>query len=205
MAANLTNVAVDQIERGDVVCQRGIYAPTACFDATIRLLPSVREPLRHWQRVHLCIGTSEVLARVALLQSKQIRPGTEEPAQLVLEEPVVCTLNQRFIIRFYSPLITIGGGGVVFPYSRKPRGAEARARVLARMRALLSAGTPSVRLGRLIDDAKAMDAQSAAVAMQETLANCADIARNLAGAGKIVELKGDKPLYLSLARCAAVS
>ena len=202
VAANLTNVAVDQIERGDVVCQRGIYAPTACFDATIRLLPSVREPLRHWQRVHLCIGTSEVLARVALLQSKQIRPGDEEPAQLVLEEPVVCTLNQRFIVRFYSPLITIGGGGVVFPYSHKPRGAAARTRVLARMRALLSAGTPSVRLERLIDDARVMDAQSAAVAMQETLANCADIARNLAGAGKIVELKGDKPLYLSLARCA---
>ena len=201
VAANLSNIALDEISRGDVVCHKGVYAPTTCFDAVIKLLPNVREPLKHWQRVHLCIGTSEVLARVALLHAKQIAPGEGAPAQLVLEEPVVCTLEQRFIIRFYSPLITIGGGTVVYPYSSKPRGAQARARLLVRIEALRTATTPALRLERLVADAGMLEAPKAAMAIQETPENLSRIAGKLARAGSLVELKGDRPIYVSPERC----
>ena len=197
VAANLSGIAVDELSRGDVVCHKGIYAPTSCFDAVLTLLPSVKEALKHWQRVHLCIGTSEVLARVALLKTKQIAPGGEESVQLVLEEPVVCTSGQRFIVRFYSPLITIGGGQVIYPYSHKPRGAQARARVLARIEALRTADTPALRLERIVTDAGMMGAPEAAIAVQETPANLSPIAAGLVKQGKLAELKGDRPLYLS--------
>ena len=200
IAANLTGIAVDELNRGDVVCHKGIFAPTTCFDAVLTLLPSVKEALKHWQRVHLCIGTSEVLARVALLKTKQVAPGGEEPVQLVLEEPVVCTSGQRFIIRFYSPLITIGGGQVIYPYSHKPRGTQARARVLARIEALRTADTPALRLERLVADAGMLEAPAAAIAIQETPANLSQIAAGLIKQGKLVDLKGDLPLYLSPAR-----
>ena len=200
VAANLSNIAVDDIQRGDVVCQKGVYSPTTCFDAVIRLLPAVEAPLRHWQRVHLCIGTSEVLARVALLQTKQIAPGGEEPAQLVLEEPVVCTLGQRFILRFYSPLVTIGGGSVVFPYSRKPRGAEARARVLSRIDGLSHAETSASRLEYLVSSEGILDAHSAALDIQEGPASVAKIAGELAARGKLIELRGDRSVYVSQER-----
>ena len=201
VAANLSGIAVDELSRGDVACHKGVYAPTSCFDAILRLLPPVKDPLKHWQRVRLCIGTSDVLARVALLDVKQILPGEEKPAQLVLEEPVVCTADQRFIIRFYSPLTTIGGGGVVFPYSHKPRGARARARALARIEGLRTAEGPGQRLERLVEDAGLMDAPSAAIAIQETPAALASIAAELVGKGALVELRGDRPIYLSPARC----
>ncbi|MBR1672259.1 MAG: selenocysteine-specific translation elongation factor [Fretibacterium sp.] len=200
VAANLSGIAVDELSRGDVVCHKGVYAPTSCFDAVLKLLPATKEALRHWQRLHLCIGTSEVLARVALLRSKQIAPGGEEPAQLVLEEPVVCTSGQRFILRFYSPLITIGGGTVVYPYSHKPRGAQARARVLARIEGLRTADTPALRLERLVGDAGMLDAAAASIAIQETPAHLTQAAGELLKQGKLVELKGDRALYFSPTR-----
>ncbi|MCR4818337.1 MAG: selenocysteine-specific translation elongation factor [Fretibacterium sp.] len=199
VASNLSGISVDELKRGDVVCHKGIFAPTACFDAVLTLLPSVKEALRHWQRVHLCIGTAEVLARVAMLRSKQIAPGGEEPVQLVLEEPVAAASGQRFIIRFYSPLITIGGGQVIYPYSHKPRGAHARARVLARIEGLRTADTPALRLERLVEDAGMLEAPAAAIAIQETPANLSKIAAGLVKQEKLLDLKGDRPLYLSMA------
>ena len=158
VAANLAGIDIDEIQRGDVVCNKGVFKPTTCFEAVIKLMPEVKEPLRHWQRIHVCIGTSEVLARVSLLNTKQIEPGQEIPAQLVLEEPVVCTYGQKFIIRFYSPLITIGGGEIIFPYSYKPRGAVLRAKILERIENLISAkNNPERRFEYLIHEAGSIE------------------------------------------------
>ena len=200
VAANLSGIAVDELARGDVVCRKGVYSPTRCFDALLRVLSSASEPLKHWQRVRLCIGTSDILARVSLLRTRTVAPGEEEPAQLVLEEPVVCTADQRFIIRFYSPLITIGGGRVVFPYSHKPRGAAARTAALSRIGALASAATPDERLRCLVTEAGMMDAPRAAIAVQEAPSDLAAVVARLVKAGELVELKGERPLLLSPSR-----
>ncbi|MBQ9628270.1 MAG: selenocysteine-specific translation elongation factor, partial [Synergistaceae bacterium] len=169
VAANLAGIDIDEISRGDVVCHKGIFRATRCFEAMIKLMPEVREPLKHWQRVHVCTGTSEVLARVSLLRSKQIEPGDEEPAQLVLEEPVVCTYGQRFILRFYSPLITIGGGEIIFPYSYKPRGAASRAKILERILRLKEAGRDSEsRFEYLINEAGSISRSESLQLIQDT-------------------------------------
>lgn len=199
VAANLAGIDIDEITRGDVVCHKGIFKATKCFEAVIKLMPEVREPLKHWQRVHVCTGTSEVLARVSLLRSKQIEPGDEEPAQLVLEEPVVCTYGQRFILRFYSPLITIGGGEIVFPYSYKPRGAALRAKILERIVKLKEAGRDSVsRFEYLIDEAGSISKTESLQLIQNTQENAERIAEELIAQGKIVQLDND---YVSKKRC----
>ncbi|MCL2768114.1 MAG: selenocysteine-specific translation elongation factor, partial [Synergistaceae bacterium] len=120
IAANISGVSVDNITRGDVLCAANIYSNTSCFDALIHVLESSPDSIKHWQRVHLLIGTSDVLARISLLGEKKIEPGTESPVQIFTEEKIVCTYSQRFILRFYSPLDTIAGGKVLVPYSRRP-------------------------------------------------------------------------------------
>ena len=199
VAVNLSNISVDELSRGDVVCRKGVYRNTRCFDTILNVLPSAAEPLKHWQRVRLYIGTSDVLARVSLLEAKHIRPGEEAPAQLVIEEDVVCTAEQRFIIRFYSPLVTIGGGRVVFPYAHKPRGAAARKNSASRVRALSSASSVEERLRLLVEQAGVMDFECASVAIQETSDALNVIASRVLKGGGVTELKGDKPVYLSSA------
>ena len=199
VAANLAGIDIDEISRGDVVCQKGIFKPTRCFESFIKLMSEVKEPLKHWQRVHVCTGTSEVLARVSLLQAKQIEPGESQPAQFVLEEPIVCTSGQRFIIRFYSPLITIGGGEIVFPYSYKPRGAASRAKILERIQSLHSASDNQARLAYLIAESGSVDKSEALKIIQDTPANLETVAKELITENKIVELDNN---YLSQKYCA---
>ena len=199
VAANLAGIDIDEISRGDVVCQKGIFKPTRCFESFIKLMSEVKEPLKHWQRVHVCTGTSEVLARVSLLQAKQIEPGESQPAQFVLEEPIVCTSGQRFIIRFYSPLITIGGGEIVFPYSYKPRGAASRAKILERIQSLHSASDNQARLAYLIAESGSVDKSEALKIIQDTPANLEAVAKELIAENKIIELDNN---YLSQKYCA---
>ncbi len=141
VAACLSDVSLDEIKRGDVVCARSVYRQTSCMDAMLKLLDFVPEPLEHWQRVRLHVGTSDVIARVSMLEDENLLPGHSAPVQLVLEEPVAVTLGQRFVIRFYSPLRTIGGGEVLLPYARRPSGKKHRDAERERlMRLLLSQG-----------------------------------------------------------------
>lgn len=198
VAINLAGIDIDEISRGDVICHKGVFKPTKCFEAVIKLMSEVKEPLKHWQRVHICTGTSEILARVSLLKSKFIEPGDEQPAQLVLEEPVVCTYGQKFIIRFYSPLITIGGGEIIYPYSYKPRGAAARAKVLERINNLSNSRTPERRFEYLIHEFGKIDKSEALLLIQDISENVEKLAGELISQGKILELDNN---YVSKEYC----
>ncbi len=197
VAMNLSGISVDEISRGEAVCHKGVYSTTRCFDAVLKLLPNVAEPLKHWQRVRLYVGTSDVLARVALLTSKQLEPGSEAPVQIVTEEDIICVLEERFIIRFYSPLITLGGGRVIFPYSHKPRGSLARASTLARIEKLSSAVSAEDRLHLWVDEMQMADLHQAAAAMQESPEELSVIASRVIKQGYMFELKGERPVYIS--------
>jgi selenocysteine-specific elongation factor len=197
VAANISGIAVDELARGDVVCGGGAYSATRCFDAVLKVLPSAAAPgIKHWQRVRVYLGAADVLARVSLLDGKHVPPGEEAPAQLITEEDVVCTAEERFIIRFYSPLTTIGGGRVVFPYSHKPRGAAARRVSSARIRALDTAGVEA-RFQVLVEQAGIMDFDKVAASLQETHEATSELAARALKLGSVVELKGDKPVYVS--------
>jgi selenocysteine-specific elongation factor len=127
VAINLGGVEVTDLARGDVLCAPGTFEATRRFDVTLELLADAR-PLRHGARVRFHHGTSEVLGRVALSSlvggsapAAEAPAGAAAYARIRLEAPAVLTRGDRFILRAYSPPLTIGGGVVVDPHP--PRGA----------------------------------------------------------------------------------
>lgn len=115
-ALNLSGVDVDEIKRGDVVVHPNTFKATGRIDAEIRVLRNVLHPLKHNDSVKFFMGTAEVMARVRTLGMDAIEGDIDGFVQLELDEPVVCSKGDRFIIRRPSPAETIGGGEVINPF-----------------------------------------------------------------------------------------
>jgi len=141
-AVNLQGVERAAIERGDVLSLPGLLRPSFMLDATCELLADAPAPLKTRQRVRFHIGTSEVMARVHLLEGPSLEPGARGPVQLRLEAPVVALPRDRYVIRSYSPMVTIGGGELLDVAPPKARRSPA---LLARL-SLLAQGTPEAVL-----------------------------------------------------------
>lgn len=128
VAVNLAGVEAGELERGSVVAEPGAFAPTTRLDAELYLLPQARA-LAHRTRVRFYLGTAEAFGRVLLLDREELAPGETAFAQLILEAPVVAARGDRFVLRSYSPMATIGGGEVVEALARRHK--RYRAEVLA--------------------------------------------------------------------------
>ncbi|MCC7262669.1 MAG: selenocysteine-specific translation elongation factor [Candidatus Latescibacteria bacterium] len=124
-ALNLPGVEVDEITRGDALVAPEYFRPTQLLDVRLRLLPSCPKPLETRTRVRLHLGTAEVMARVVLLEGQTLEPGGSALAQLRLETPLVAAWGDRFVLRRYSPPLTIGGGRILDPHPVKHRRREA--------------------------------------------------------------------------------
>ncbi|MEG1604021.1 MAG: selenocysteine-specific translation elongation factor, partial [Cloacibacillus sp.] len=120
VAVNLAGLALAEVKRGDVVTSRGCFTPSSCLDVQMRLLGAA-EPVKHWQRLRLHLGTTEAMARVSLLDREILMPGESAPAQLITEEPVVTSMKSSFILRTYSPLITVAGGNILMAAGERPK------------------------------------------------------------------------------------
>ncbi len=122
VAVNLASVDHNEIERGMVLVEAATLMPTQIVDAEIEVLPGSPRPLRSRQRVRFHIGTAEVLARVLVLnETGEIAPGGRDLVQLTMEKPIVAIPGERFIIRRYSPQMTIGGGVIIDNLASKRR------------------------------------------------------------------------------------
>lgn len=113
VAMNIAGIKKDQAARGSVIAPIGTLKKTMMLDVKIKLLKSLDRAIANRTRVRLYIGTKEILCRMILLDRDELKPGEEAFAQLRLEEEIVAKRKDRFIIRFYSPMFTIGGGEVV--------------------------------------------------------------------------------------------
>jgi selenocysteine-specific elongation factor len=138
-AINLQGIDKIDLERGDVLGHPGEFAPTFMLDAVLQHLADAPRPLRHRARVRLHVGTSEIMGRVILLDRDDLAPGEEAYVQLRLEEPAIVLPRDRFVIRSYSPVQTIGGGMVLDAQPVKHRRGEAG---LAEHFQLLAEGSP---------------------------------------------------------------
>ena len=112
-AINLQGVEIKQIERGSQIAEIGYLQSLNQMGVTLLLLGSAQKPITQNQRIRIHLGTQEVMARVALIDGKTLQPGDECPALLRLEQPMVAARGDKFIIRSFSPVITIGGGEVM--------------------------------------------------------------------------------------------
>jgi selenocysteine-specific elongation factor len=134
-AVNLQGVERAAIERGDVLSLPELLQPTYMLDATCELLRDAPAPLRPRQRVRFHTGTREVMARLHLLDAPELEPGQTGHVQLRLEGPVVALPRDRYVIRSYSPMVTIGGGELLDVVPDKARRSAAR---VGRLRTLES-------------------------------------------------------------------
>jgi len=130
-ALNLAGVTTQELARGMVLAPPSTFRPASRMDASLTLLPSAKT-LKDRARVHLHAYTFETIATVVLFGQKQISPGETALAQLRLAEPTLLLPGDRFIVRQFSPVVTIGGGIVLdaSPIPRMP-GLEAFLKTLA--------------------------------------------------------------------------
>lgn len=157
VAINLAGIDREEVQRGDVLAAPGALRPTNSFAGRLTL---VADELKHGTRVHLHTGTTEVLARVLLLEGEVLKAGQEAFVQIKSEAAIVVGRGDRFIIRSYSPVHTIGGGGVVEPHAayKKSQAEAAKAELEAKEsgglasvieQGLLAAGIQPIMIGEL--------------------------------------------------------
>jgi selenocysteine-specific elongation factor len=116
-ALNLSGIEKSNIQRGDVITCRDTIRPTMIADAVLHTVKG-NNSITHNQRVHVHIGTKETTARIRILGADEIPEGSKGYVQIRFEEPVALSREDRFIIRSYSPVRTLGGGWVIFHTTR---------------------------------------------------------------------------------------
>ena len=115
VAINLSNIKKKEIHRGCVIAPKNSMKNTDLLDVKLSVLPDSMRIVTNHERLHLYTGTSEILCRAVLLDKEEIGPGESGLVQLRLEEEIALKRGDRFVVRFYSPMETIGGGVVLEP------------------------------------------------------------------------------------------
>ena len=155
-ALNLAGVETSEIARGMVLAAPGLYQATSRLDCSLTLLPSAR-PLKNRARVHFHSGTAEMVAEVVLLDRKELAPGNKGYVQLRLAHPGLFLPQDRYIVRQFSPVVTIGGGVVLDNLPGRHRPLDP---AVAQFLSVLEKGSEEERLELLV-----REAGEAAVAM----------------------------------------
>ncbi len=142
-AVNLADIEAAGLKRGDVLSEPGVFRPVQHLDCRLELLGSAK-PLKHRAPVHFHSGTAEIEAEVRLFGgAATLPPGTTAYARVVLREPALLLPGDRFIIRMFSPVVTIGGGVVIDIGERRYRKTDDVAERLG-----------NLGIGRLVREAK---------------------------------------------------
>ncbi len=118
-AINISNVKKDDVSRGDVLAKPGTLEESMMIDVKIKMTNHTEYTIKHWSRLRLFHGTREIFCRAVPLESDEIKTGEEGFAQLRLEEKIICKKGDKFVLRSYSPVDTIGGGVIIDTASKK--------------------------------------------------------------------------------------
>ncbi|NLI69644.1 MAG: selenocysteine-specific translation elongation factor [Firmicutes bacterium] len=193
VAINLSGVEKSELERGSVICSPGYFRRTSMLDASVTILNRVTRDVKNLDPLHLYLGTSRVVARMAILDKEILRPGERGLVQLRLESPLVADRKDRFIIRSYSPVVTIGGGMVLDPFSeRRPR--RARRTIIKTLRELereiLTSGTDRSYVVQKISQLKVADFSRLETMARLGKEKLESLIGELKDEGKIMDLGG---------------
>jgi selenocysteine-specific elongation factor len=149
-AVNLAAIEPSDIARGMVLTEPGRFRAAGRIDCALDLLPSAR-PLKNRAPVHFHSGAAEVEAEIRLIAgSEPVRPGSRQYVRFVLRDPLLLLPGDRFIIRMFSPVVTIGGGVVLDTTGHRYRRGEPAA---GRLR-VLEFGGPEERVALLVRESK---------------------------------------------------
>ncbi|MGN0299190.1 MAG: selenocysteine-specific translation elongation factor [Lachnospiraceae bacterium] len=125
-ALNLASIKKEEVHRGFVAAYPESMKNSSRIDVRLEMIRGTSRVITNQMRLHLHIGTAEVLCRVILLQHQELKAGESGYAQLVLEKEIAVKKMDYFVLRFYSPLETIGGGVVLNEYAPKHKRKENR-------------------------------------------------------------------------------
>ena len=115
VAVNLPGIGKEQISRGEILATAGSMEGTMIADVRLQLLKSGQRTLKSGTRVHLYHGAAELVCKIILFDRVVLKPGEEAVVQLRMEQMTAMKAGDHFVIRFYSPVETIGGGVVLNP------------------------------------------------------------------------------------------
>jgi selenocysteine-specific elongation factor len=118
-AVNLAGIEHTELKRGMALATPGKFRKTRRIDVRLELLPSARK-MKQSSRVHFHAGTAETIAEVFFHGEKELAPGGSAPANFKLQDEILVLPGDRFIVRQFSPVVTIGGGAVLDPLARRP-------------------------------------------------------------------------------------
>jgi len=193
-AVNLQGVDLTQVERGMVLTCPRMFGSTSLVDVKLNLLPGAR-PLKNLVKVRFHQGTAEVLARVALLGTETLATGKSAFAQLRLDSPAFCLYGDAFIIRQFSPTVTIGGGRILNPRPTKHRINDAAA--LAALEKL--DGSDAVEVARAMistQPKRAVDLRELNSLFGMPERELKDICSSLAKTGQLVLIPAPTPVFM---------
>ncbi|MDR2899726.1 MAG: selenocysteine-specific translation elongation factor [Clostridiales bacterium] len=152
VAVNLASIKREEAPKGRVIAAPDSMFPTFMVDVKLNILNDCNRTVKNNSRVHIFHGSAETLCKVVLLDRDELNPGESGYAQLRLEDEMVFKYGDRYIIRFYSPMETIGGGMVVNPLPKKhPRFKDEILNTLDN----LENGSPDARLLEIIKERSA--------------------------------------------------
>lgn len=130
VAVNLPGIGKEQISRGEILAAAGSMEGTMIADVRLQLLKSGQRSLKSGTRVHLYHGAAELVCKIILFDRVVLKPGEETIVQLRMEQVTAMKAGDHFVIRFYSPVETIGGGVVLNPNGvKRKKGQNADAAV----------------------------------------------------------------------------
>ena len=130
VAVNLPGIGKEQISRGEILATAGSMEGTMIADVRLQLLKSGQRSLKSGTRVHLYHGAAELVCKIILFDREVLKPGEEAVVQLRMEQVTAMKAGDHFVIRFYSPVETIGGGVVLNPNGvKRKKGQNADAAV----------------------------------------------------------------------------
>ncbi|MDK2821102.1 MAG: selenocysteine-specific elongation factor [Clostridia bacterium] len=193
VALNLAGIDADSINRGSTLLTPGFLRPTYRLDAKFKLLDGART-LSNRTRVRFYLGTCEALGRIVLLDRDKLSSGETAFVQLLMETPVVANRGDRFILRSYSPMATIGGGQIVDPYPKKHR--RFQTQVLEALRLRLE-GSPEDVLSQVIkEQPKGIECKDAALKASLPPEEAKKLLFNMEEKGIVVLLSADDDSYV---------
>ena len=196
-ALNLAGIEVAELERGMSLAAPGIFDATQRVEALLHLLPSAR-PLKHRARVHFHCGTAAVVAEVRLAAGmEKLEPGASAYAQLLLREPALLLPGDRFIVRQFSPVITIGGGRVLDNQASPRRARSGAAGDTAEFLKILETGSGEEILLALLGRGEPAADAARLIARTGWLESALREAAGALARQKKVEILSDSPLVLA--------
>lgn len=197
VAVNLAGVETEEVFRGDVLAEPGLLTASHRIDVKLTLLKHINIALEQRVRVRIHHGTREVLGRVNLLDREELLPGENCFCQLVLETPLMALRGDHFVIRSYSPMLTIGGGMIVDPLP--PRHKRYKEDVLRNLE-VKSRGNPRDLVIQILSEDQVGLLTGKEIALSSGLEEklVEKELHNLMESGQLVSVRGEGTLYYLL-------